>query len=135
MALWRDGVKFLATGSSGLQYEATLHCALPKGQAQMAVLEFLQSRRCALQSKEEAPAMLLTRGSRLLGRFSWLFPLPETWTFQTIKVTVIEGTESTIVRLVYDAWIFFALIVPPNQLEREAAALRVRLLASVASPT
>ena len=127
MAFWRDRMKFLLIGLSGLQYESTIHSSLPSPRTESTVLRFLQSRKCVLDVRSASGSIRFTRGNRWLGRLSWLLLLPEKWAFQTITLSVTEENELTTVHIAYDVWLFLTLIVPPNQLEREVSALRAAL--------
>ena len=129
MALWRNGMRFLFVGLSGLKYETTIRCGLPRSHVEAVVLEFFQSRKVVLDTASSVPGVLrFPRGSRWLGRLSWLLFLSEKWAFQTITATVTEKEKQVAeIQLIYDVWLFLTLIVPPNQLEKEATALRAKL--------
>lgn len=124
MALWRDGMRLLAVGPSGLQYATSVRCELPQEQATSAVTAFFLARKGVQQVQDASQTLRFTRGSLLLARLSWLLPLPEKWAFQTIHVCIREDAGVTAIDLTYDAKMYFTLIVPPNQFENEASALR-----------
>lgn len=130
MALWIDGKKLLFIGASGLQYRPAIECTLPLVIVEPLVRKFFETRNARVDKNLLPSQLSFTRGSRWIGRLSWLLVLPETWPFQRISVSFYEQGESSTVNIDYDVWMFFLVIIAPNQLEKEIFQLRAQLAAA-----
>lgn len=134
MALWRDGKWVLFVGPSGLQYRPTVSSSLPLAETKAEVRRFFEERHAVIDTTSTDATLVFTRGRRWIGRLSWLLLLPEKWSFHKIAISFGVHSEAVILTVDYDAWLFFTVIVAPNQFEREVGELRAALAAPMVAP-
>lgn len=117
----------MIVGFSGLQYSPMAICAANLTETRSVVREFYAQRGATPIGAEESPELSFIRGRKWIGWLSWLLPLSEKWPFQTISISFIAQTNSILVNVEYNVWLFLTIIFSPNLLEKEAQALRIVL--------
>lgn len=91
------------------------------------VQEFYIQRGATPNGAGETPELSFIRGRKWIGWLSWLLPLSEKWPFQTISISFIAQTDSVLINVEYNVWLFLTIIFSPNLLEKEARALSIFL--------
>jgi hypothetical protein len=127
MAQWKDKTKFLAVGRSGLQYCTSFTCARSADAAERLVTDFYQARRATLSSTGDRHALTFTRGREWMSKYATLLVLSERWLRQTITVSFATQPDALAVDVRYDARLFYAFVIAPCTLVKEARELRTLL--------
>lgn len=124
---WLSGLTkrklFWLVGWSGLQYKSILESPKSTNEAEAVVRSFYDAQGARLSCDVNDGALKYSRGSSIIGYFSWLLPLSEKWAYQEIQVSVSPQGAGAVVEVSYDACLYFTLIVRPNVFESEAGEL------------
>lgn len=123
MANWTDNSKILFIGTSGLQYKTEVQSNLSLKETAAQVLQFYEKRGAKFMERNAENKLYFSRGSKLIGRLSWLLPLSEKWPYHEIKVSISEVYGYPLISLSYDAWLYLTMIAPPNFFQMEAQEL------------